>query len=678
LKLRAGYTHDLPRSFAAVRPYLYLLVLVWINVYICREAFYTESTGHFNSMHGEWLALARLGDFSWWHASWWPWWGAGAPLEFTYAPLLPMATAFIAWVSHHSLALAFNQISGAVYCLMPSLLYVISWRVSGAAGYSFAAALAASLLSPFEWIVPDVRFHWSSWLEPRRMMLSFDWDEVPHLITIALLPVALWLLWRALESRRMRYFAASALCMAAMMLSNAFAMVLIAFTVILLPLAIDKPPRLANVFLSAATALCAWILISPWDPPSLILQIHTMSVVDHEAASTSASLISLGAVAVSCAVVFLITRRRIPNWGMRWLLLFSCAVLLIPPLDHYAGLRFLPQTGRYKIEADFLLPWVAVFAVKPLADRIPWKARVLLILPLLWFAEQQVVFFRRDAKWRFRRVDVAASIEYQVARWAEETLPGERVMMPGSTGQWATAFANVVQTGAQAYTTSPNFSQYIASYVIPAGDGGDQAAAIAVLWLKAFGTRIIVVPGPQSPEYWHPFHNPREFEGVLPVSWRERDTTAYQVFGGRYSLAHVVHAADLVQHTPVNGVDVAELRKYVRALEDPSAPSATLSWHGNNHASIDARMNPGEVVSTQITWDPGWHARVNGMPRPVRRDGIGLIAIDPGCVGDCRIDMEYDGGLERRICRIASVSLPAVFLIALFSRRKRRGKSVSG
>jgi hypothetical protein len=664
----------LPRSFAAVRPYLYLLVIVWINVYICRETFYTEATGHYNSMHGEWLALARLADFSWFHASWWPWWGAGAPLEYTYAPLVPMLTAFMAWVTHHSASFSFDQLTGAVYCLTPALLYLVSWRISGHAGYSFMAAIAASLLSPYEWIVPDERFRWSSWLYSRRMMLAFDWDEVPHLITIALLPVALWFLWRALESRRARDFAASAFFMALMMLANAFGMVLIAFTVIMLPFAMDKRPRFGNLLRAGATALCAWVVVSPWIPPSLIRQIRAMSVLDYEAASTSTSLIALGVVALGCAAVYLATRRRITNWGMRWLLMFSCAVFLIPVLDHFWKLRFLPQPGRYKIEADLLLPWLAVFALKPLADRIPPRARLVVAIPLLWFAGQQVISFRRDAKPRLRAIDVTRSIEYQLAKWSEQNLPGERVMMPGSTGQWATALANVVQTGAQAYTTSPNPSQYIANYVIAAGDGGDRAAAIATLWLKAFGTRALVVPGLQSPEYWHPFHNPVEFEGVLPVLWRGSDTTMYQVFSGRYSLAHVVHANDLVQHVPVNGVDVAELEKYVAALENPSAPPATLVWHGNNSVSIDAHMEPDQVVSAQINWDPGWHASVNGVSRPVRRDGIGLIAIDAGCSGDCRIDLEYDGGIERRVCRIASFSLPAILLVFFVRRRVTQGE----
>lgn len=191
----AGYTHGLPRSFAAIRPYLYLLVLAWVNVYICREAFYTASTGHFNSMHGEWMALARLGDFSWFHASWWPWWGAGSPLEYTYAPFVPMLTAWIAAAPHDSIALAFHQLSGAVYCLTPVVMYVASWKVSGSAGYSFIAAAACSLLSPVLWAMPDGQFHWRAFRDAREFMLIFEWDDLPHLLSILFLPALVWFLW---------------------------------------------------------------------------------------------------------------------------------------------------------------------------------------------------------------------------------------------------------------------------------------------------------------------------------------------------------------------------------------------------------------------------------------------------------------------------------------------------
>ncbi len=203
-------------------------------------------------------------------------------------------------------------------------------------------------------------------------------------------------------------------------------------------------------------------------------------------------------------------------------------MLLIPFLDRYANLRFLPQPGRYKFEADLALIWIVVFSLRPLIERIPWRARVLLLLPLVYFADRQIVGYRRYAKQLLRSVDTTQSVEYQTAKWVAEHLPGQRVMMPGSIGQWADVFANVPQAGAQPYTTSPNFSQYLADYIIRSGlNAGERDAAISILWLKAFGAQAIAVPGPGSPEYWHPVANPRKFDGVLPVLHREDAITHY-------------------------------------------------------------------------------------------------------------------------------------------------------
>src|ERR1700737_4453394 len=51
----------------------YGITLLWVNLYICRDFFFHE-TAYMNSMHGFWIALARLGGDSWFHPSWWPDW----------------------------------------------------------------------------------------------------------------------------------------------------------------------------------------------------------------------------------------------------------------------------------------------------------------------------------------------------------------------------------------------------------------------------------------------------------------------------------------------------------------------------------------------------------------------------------------------------------------------------
>jgi hypothetical protein len=333
------------RAFPSTRPFFYLCILAWVNIYICREAFFTESTGHFNSMHGEWMALARLGDFHLWSPSWWPWWGDGSPLEYTYAPLVPVLTAVIARLAHSSSALAFHQLTAVTYCLTPLLLYVASWRVSGAAGYSFAAALACSLLSPVTLVVPDTAFHLSSLWDARRLYLIFDWDDLPHVMSVTLLPLAIWSLWRALKRRGWLYWGITGFVMAGMMLSNMFGAVLVALTVITVPLAIERRPRPSHFAKAAATAVGAYLVVCPWLPPSLILKIHSNSVLNGEAAQTSGALIALGTVALMCAIVRSIATRRVGHPAFRWLLLFGCIVLLIPFLDLYAVSIFCLRRG---------------------------------------------------------------------------------------------------------------------------------------------------------------------------------------------------------------------------------------------------------------------------------------------------------------------------------------------
>jgi hypothetical protein len=206
--------------------------------------------------------------------------------------------------------------------------------------------------------------------------------------------------------------------------------------------------------------------------------------------------------------------------------------------------------------------------------------------------------------------------------------------------------------------------QQVAQFVIFSGDASGAAnAPYSILWLKAFGVRAIAVSGPHSPEYWRPFGHPTKFDGVLPVLWHEDDTTIYSVPSSP-SLAHAMRPESLAPSKHTAAPDDEALRRYVAALERPSS-SASFEWRGANQAAIGARLEPGEVVSTQVTYDRGWRASVNGAPRAVYRDGFGFLAVRANCAGDCRVDLVYDGGLEANLCR--TVSLAALLLSCAFA-----------
>src|SRR5689334_3684049 len=87
-----------------ILPACYIIGLLWIQVYICRRVFFLEYTGQMHSMHGFWMAMARLAGDAWYKPTWWPYWFAGMPFEFTYMPGVPGLAAAISRLAGISVA----------------------------------------------------------------------------------------------------------------------------------------------------------------------------------------------------------------------------------------------------------------------------------------------------------------------------------------------------------------------------------------------------------------------------------------------------------------------------------------------------------------------------------------------------------------------------------------------
>jgi hypothetical protein len=225
----------------------------------------------------------------------------------------------------------------------------------------------------------------------------------------------------------------------------------------------------------------------------------------------------------------------------------------------------------------------------------------------------------------------------------------------------------------------PSMLTLIGWFVIASGmNTGSRDMEICAVWLKALGAHAFSVPGPLSDPYYRPFTNPERFEGHFPVLWRESDTTIYSVPSRSKSLAHVVPATSLVQHFPINGLDIDEMKRYVAALEDPALPDAPFQWLNWHAASIQAKLQAGQVVSIQERYMPGWSAVVNGQPQKVDRDGLGFMVLKPAC-NDCRVTIAYDGGLEWRLTCLASFLVTLLSAFALVrSLLKGRQRALAG
>lgn len=121
------------------------------------------------------------------------------------------------------------------------------------------------------------------------------------------------------------------------------------------------------------------------------------------------------------------------------------------------------------------------------------------------------------------------------------------------------------------------------------------------------------------------------------------------------SLAHSIYGDERVERLPANGLDVEPLARYVGALEDPARPTLRSVWVSTTELKVDGTVAAGQIISVQVSYHPGWRAMVNGRDARVERDGLGFIAVSPGCSGACDLRLIFTGGVEYAVTRVVSV-----------------------
>ena len=636
-----------------IRAVGYAALLFWLNAYVCREMF-LRYTPHMNSMQGFWIAMARLGG-GWFHSEWWRYWDCGAPLEFVYAPLVPALSAWIAAVRGIPHDVGFQTVSGLVYCLGPVTLFVMAWLLTRAPGYAFAAAAFYSLTAPSQLFLPDASFSLQHFWDARRLYLMVVWDETPHMAALAILPLVILFLSLSIRTRRPVYYAVTALAIAVSALASDFGPVLAAMASLCLLFVLRREDWVRNLRVTAAIGLFSYAICCPWLSPSNILAIGRASNGGGGGSWTIGSFTALAIVATGWALLWHYLPRWTEDWRLQFFALFAWLTGSVPLMYTYLNRQFLLEPGRYKVEMEFSLSLLAVYAARPVLARIPRPLRACLIFLFVALAAEQIVAQRKFAKAVLAPTDATQTIEYRASIWARDHLPGIRIMMPGSIGKWTDAFTNIEQFAGGSWSVAYNPVQQRANDgIYNGGDTPGQDARVAITWLKAYGTGAIAVSGPNSQELWKGFGHPKKFDGVLPALWSVDDVTIYRVPLRSDSLAHVVPESALVRRAPSGPRDTGDVEKYVAALEDRSLPVAQSRWEGGNRMHISTVAWPGQAISVQITHHPGWHAKANGISRPIQADGLGLMWLQAGCHGPCDVQLEYDGGTELWICRLLS------------------------
>ncbi len=640
----------MPRFREVLRTAAAALALFCINGALVWRLFRTPYTEYMGSIEAAYIGLAHYIVAHFPHLAWFPLWYQGIPYPDTYPPLLHVTAAGVAAAARISPALAYHAVTAVVYALGPVTVFWAAWRLGAGRVPSWLAALGYSLVSPSCFLVREIRPDTGGWFGARRLTTLLPYGEGPHLTSLLFLPLSIALLHLALTKRRPVYYVLTGLALAATVLSNwigAFALLLGAGAY----LAAGFASRPARQWIAAGGIACyAYLIALPFVAPSVIATVSANApLVGGRFESGPAHVaIVIAFVAVFAALAWAIRRTRLAA-PARFAILFLYGVGFITLAGYWLHFSLLPQPQRYHLEMDLAF-WLAVALVAgPAFERLPRRTATIVGCALALAAAPIWIHQVRRARNMERPLDIQTTSEYHVARWLGEHMPGQRVFAPGTIGFWMNAFGDTPMMNGGFDNGMRNVFLQDIIYQVYAGD----KLELGLGWLKAYGVDAIVGGDARSREIYHPYAHPDKFH-TLPVLWRDSTETIYAVPRGSSSLAHAVRAADVPAEKPF-AYELKAVQGYLAALDDPALPPADFRWTATNAARIAANLRPEHLLSVQVTFDQGWHASVNGAPRPIRGDTLGQIVVEPRCDGACVVDLVYDGGAETRLARIASV-----------------------
>lgn len=638
-----------------------ILIFLW-NAFVCRELFHAEYIDAFSSVEGSFIALSRWILANPHDVAWLPYWFGGMPWLDVYQPGFHSAVAGIAALCRTSPPLVYHALNGFAYCLGPVTFFWMCRTLTGSRGYAFLAALLYSTFSASV-LFPLVFHDLGGAFRSRRLQEITNYGEGPHLAVLALLPLVILLIHRACRERSRFAMAAGPVALAACLLMNwtgtvGVAMALLAYAAVYV--------RSASAWVRAgSTAVLAYGLSSPWIPPATLRRV----VIAAQQANgnypflRAHTAIAFAFLAVIVLLVWLFRRTNLPEF-----LQFSLLLGLLPATVFCAwsiwGFAVLPQPFRWHLEFELGATATLVFlGWRVTSSRARLQAA--LAAALVLFCTVQLFVYREYARVKIQPVSIEKTPGYQIAKWFETHLPGERVFAPGSISLWMNAFTDNPQFAGCCDQGVSNRQLRAALYAIYTGqNAGDHDAENSVLWLKAFGVQAVETSGPGSGEIFHPFQRPAKFDGVLPLLWRRGGDSIYAIPQRTTSLAHVVYPSSLVKRAPANGIDGAPLLPYVKALDDPSLPLADFQWTSRHSARVRATLRSGQVISIQESYDPGWRGRANGTPATISADELGLMVVDPHCIGECVLDIDYAHGPARTVAAVLATASAVLLMVA--------------
>ena len=630
---------------------------------LVRPYFLYKFTDQWPSIESTFIADARFLAAHFPHPRWQPLWYTGTRFDYIYPPALRYGTAVLSIVTGWWPVKAYHFYTMFFYCVGIAAVYLLV-RVAGRArGFAWLTAAAAALMSPAFLFMKDMR-HDSGHLTPVRLGVLLRYGEGPHITAFSLLPLALAFTWMALDRRKPRWVALAAIACALVVSNNFYGATALAicYAFLLWSFGITRGTRAMLVPAIAIPAL-AYGLTAFWLSPSyLSVTSYNMRYLPHP----NPTLWSYWETLVLLTAYVCVSRKVAQLRPERTWSVFVTGLVLFFGLDVLGNYYF-----NYGIGGDphRLVPELDLALILGVALMLEWlwKRRVLAIriaVCVLVVAAFYTTkgYVRRAWHVVARSADYTRTVEYRTQDWIWKNKPDARVSTAGAVRFWFDAWHDLDELGGGS-------DQGVLNRFVPDAQwyiSQETSAPATLLWMQAMAVDAIYYPGPRSEEPYKDNVHEERFES-LPVLYDDGQDDKIFAVPRRYpARARVVDDGRL---RAVKDPGAEGLRSYVDAVENGPDSPATLDRRGTDGMLLHAKLEAGQSLLIQETWDPAWQAFDGAQRLTVRKDPMGFMLVDAAS-GERDIRMEFAMPLENRIgWGITALSVLAVGVLAL--RRER-------
>ena len=610
------------------------LLLFLAATALVRPLYKNEYLDAWNSIESTFISDGRFLSTHWPHPGWQPNWYGGTRTDYIYPPALRYGTAVLSRIRHVSTGRSYHLFIALLYSLGIAGVYVFVRAGSGSRWIALWTAVASAVVSPAFLLFKDFRIDYAGvQFMPVRLGALIRYGEGPHMSAFALLPFALAAAWRGLRRDHRPELAISAVFAALTVAHNFYGATALAifFPIVAWSVWLAEQDRLVWVR-AAAVAAMAWGLCAFWLTPSFLrITLANMSLVS-EAGHVWSGVLGAAAVAVYAAISFRLSRGRPERaWATFCVGAFGLMGLNVMGNQYY-DFRVIGEPGRLIPELELAIFLMAGLLFGLLARRGRWQRAAAVVLAVACLIPG-AGYVQHAWKVMPPRDTHEHRIEYVLTKWVHANLPGVRTLATGSVRFWYNAWYDMPQLGGGSEQGELNRNvQYAYGNAL---SNDDPAQSIA--WMQAAGVGAVIVHDKKSTEVYHDWAKPEKFEGILTAVYDDHaGNRIYRVPRRDEALARVVDAARIRgiratgQTYEAKELDQASVARYVEAVERGPAPALELRRISTDEMGIRTRLEPGQLLLVQETYDPAWRAYSGGRSIPIESDPLGFLLLDPG------------------------------------------------